>query len=154
MPIRTALTLTALACSVGVSPGVDKPEAAPGNPPALLLATGIDRDGRLVLVSYRTIFIHPADPGVPAIPRENERSESAVSLKGVKISGIDGKEVTVEAARKRLAGKETPVLVRSWGEKLPDGFKPLFKDDVLVFVFPDQAPGWKDIESPGTPVRR
>lgn len=129
---------------------------SPGNPPAVLLATDIDKDGKLVLVSYRTVIIGIMSIGPQSFAEmsENRRSLTPVSLKEVKIFGGDGKEVSVEAARKRLGGKETAVLVSSWGEGLPAAYKPLFKDDVLVFVFPEKAPVWEAIRVPADRVRR
>src|SRR5262249_31350732 len=125
-----------------------------GNPPVVLIASEIDADEHLVLVAYRTIFIQPAGSLGGGGPRENERSLNRVPLKGVKIYRGDGKEVTVEAARKQLGGKDTPVLASSWGEQLPPFYRSVFRDDTLLFAFPKDAPTWKAIQSPSTPVHR
>ena len=53
--------------------------------------------------------------------------------------------VVLVAARKRLGGKDTAVLALSWEEPLSPVFRQLFRDDVLVFVFPKNAPTWKRI---------
>ena len=153
MVTRVLISVTVLVCSLGPSPGQGN-EASPGNPPAVLIASEIDADEHLVLVEYRTIYIQPAGPLGGGGPRENERSLSRVPLKGVKIYSVNGKEVTVEAARKRLGGKDTPILASSWGEQLPPFYRSVFRADTLLFVFPKDAPTWKTIQSPSTPVRR
>jgi hypothetical protein len=61
----------------------------------------------------------------------------------VKIRDGDGKEVPIDAARKRLGGKDTAVLALSWEEPLSPVYRRLFRDDILVFVFPKSVPAWK-----------
>jgi hypothetical protein len=55
-------------------------------------------------------------------------------------------------ARKVLGGKETPILASSWGQQLPPFYRKVFKDDILLFAFPREAPTWKTIEAPEVPV--
>ena len=61
MATRTLTTIALLAFFVLPVIAKDK-EATPGNPPAILIASKIDAQGNLVLVSFRTIFIQPASP--------------------------------------------------------------------------------------------
>jgi hypothetical protein len=152
MLTRTAASLGMLMLSLGTLFGQDK-NGAPGNPPVVLIASEIDKDGALVLVQYKTIFIQPTDKGGGG-PIYNERSLSKAALKGVKIYGGDGNEMTVEAARKLLGGKETPILASSQGQQLPPFYRKMFKDDILLFAFPRAAPTWKAIEAPELPVRK
>src|SRR5258706_7089366 len=58
MVTRTATSVKLLVLSLGPLCGQDK-EVAPGNPPVVLIASEIDKDGSLALVQYRTIFIQP-----------------------------------------------------------------------------------------------
>jgi len=61
-------------------------------------------------VEYETIVIQPAGP-LGAGGQRRTRLLTKVPLKGVKVCRADGKEITLEAARKRLGGKETAILV-------------------------------------------
>jgi hypothetical protein len=86
------------------------------------------------------IVIQPATPGAPGGPRLF-RAETKVPLNGVKIYNKEGNELTVETARKLLRGKDTAILASSWGQRqLAPVYRALFKDDVLLFVFPREAP--------------
>jgi hypothetical protein len=144
-----------LAFSIGVLMlAVGQPkDATPGNPPAILIASQIDADGNLVLVRYKTIFLQPAGPNSAGGPIYNERSLKNVSLKGVKIYGGDGKEVTIEDARKMLGDKDSPVLASSGGVPRLPFYRAAFKDDVLLFSFPRESPTWMTIQEPGVQVR-
>ena len=124
----------------------------PGNPPEVLIATQIDAEGNLVLVEYRTIFLQPAI-GIGGGPIYNDRSLHPVSLKDVKIYDGPGKELSLEAARKRLGKKETAIVATSHEHTLPVFYRTLFKDDVLLFVFPRESPTWKTIQEPELHVR-
>jgi hypothetical protein len=124
---------------------------SPGNPPGILIASEIDNDGNLVLVSYHTDFALPPNPNLPGTA-VNTRILEKVPLKGVKIYDVAGKEVTVEAARK-LLGKDTPVLASSWGRPLPPFYRKVFRDEMLLFAFPKEAPSWKEIQEPDHPAR-
>jgi hypothetical protein len=152
MITRTAALVGLLVLSLSPLCGQGK-DGTPGNPPVVLVASEIDTDGALVLVQYKTIFIQPTENGGGG-PIYNERSLSKVALKGVKIYGGDGNEMTVEAARKVLGGKETPILASSQGQQLPAFYRKVFKDDILLFAFPREAPTWKAIEAPELPVRK
>jgi hypothetical protein len=143
MVTRIVISVGLLLFVFGASFGQDKGAPA-ANPPVMLVASDIDADGNLVLVVYETIIMLPASPLSPGGQRI-DRILTRIPLKGVKICGSDGKAVTVEAARKRLGGKETAVLALSWEEPLSPVFRRLFRDDVLVFIFPKTAPTWKRI---------
>jgi hypothetical protein len=143
MATRIVISVGLVVLSLRALPGQDK-DAPPANPPVVLVASDIDADGNLVLVGYETVVIQPAGPLGAGGPRRI-RVLSKVPLKGVKICGVDGKEVTIEAARKRLGGKDTAILALSWDEPLSPVYRRLFRDDVLVFVFPKTAPTWKGI---------
>jgi hypothetical protein len=151
MVTHRAISVSMLALLLGPLLGHGK-DASPGNPPVVLIASKIDADGNLVLVRYKTIFMQPASPKVGGAIY-NERSLSKVSLKGVKIYGGDGKEVTVEVARKRLGDKDTAILATSWGRQLPPFYRRVFTDDVLLFAFPQESPTWKAIQDPEAAVR-
>jgi hypothetical protein len=153
MVTRSAVSVGLLVLSLGPLLAQNK-DGAPGNPPVVLVASEIDSNGALVLVQYKTIFLHPADPNSGGGPIYNERSLRKVSLEGVKICGGDGKAMTVEAARKLLAGKETPILASSQGQQLPPFYRKVFKDDALLFAFPRESPTWKPTEEPDLPVRK
>lgn len=124
-----------------------EPFPTPGNPPRILLATSIDADGNLLLVSYRTIYIGFSGESY------NDRTVDKVSLAEVQIVDTGGKEVTLQAARERIKGKETPILVTSWHEPLSPAYKPLFTGELLLFKFPKQAPDWKEIQDPSRPLQ-
>jgi hypothetical protein len=139
MVTRITISVALVLLSVSTSRGQD---AWPGDPPIILIASQIDADGNLLFVQCKTIFIQPAGPGAPGGPM-NYRAETKVPLKGVKIYNKDGKELTVETARKLLRGKDTAILASSWGHhQLAPVYRALFKDDVLLFAFPRVAPTW------------
>jgi hypothetical protein len=140
MVTRIAISVALVLLSVGTSRAQD---AWPGDPPIILIASQIDADGDLLLVQCKMIVIQPAAPGAPGGPRLF-RAETKVSLKGVKIYNKEGNELTVETARKLLRGKDTAILASSWGNhQLAPVYRALFKDVVLLFVFPREAPRWK-----------
>ncbi len=138
-------TFVALATVVVASAGQARSET-PGNPPRILVASSIDSAGNLMLVSYRTIYIGFDGSSY------NDRTLHRVALKNVKIHTVDGKEVSIESARKLLAEKETPILATSWSAPIPPFFRKLFTDKAMVFVFPQDAPSWREIQDPGRPL--
>lgn len=142
--------------ALGAEADDSKKYATPGNPPDVLIASQIDKDENLLLVEYRTIFIQPAGPSQPGGPMYNDRSTYRVPLKGVVIYGGDGKEISVAVARKQLGDKDkdAAIVVTSWGHQLSPVYRKLFKQDVLVFAFPKEAPGWKPIQAPDLPIRK
>jgi hypothetical protein len=140
MVTRIAISVALVLLSVGTLHGQD---VWPGDPPIILIASQIDANGDLLLVKCKTIIIQSAAPGGPGAPF-NFRAKTKVPLKGVKIYNKEGNELTVEMARKLLEGKETAIFASSWGHhQLAPVYRALFKDDVLLFVFPREAPTWK-----------
>jgi len=123
-------------------------ESPPENPPQILIASSIDADGHLVLVRYKTIFIGFSGESY------NERSTTKALLKDVQIRTADGNEITLEAARERISEGDTPILVTSYKAKLPKFYAEIFAPSTLHFVFPKQAPEWKQIQEPGRPVQK
>ncbi|MCO8121123.1 hypothetical protein NHH03_05185 [Stieleria sp. TO1_6] len=117
------------------------------NPPQILVASSIDADEQLVLVSYHSIFIGFDGSSY------NERLTQKVSLKAVKITSADGVQQSVDQARKTISENDTPILVTSYKKPLPKFYKTLFSPDTLHFAFPSKAPQWKPIQSPGAPVQ-
>lgn len=117
----------------------------PGNPPRILIATSIDTEDRLELVSYKTIYIGMGGESY------NDRNVTMVSLADVKIYTVGGKEISQETARQLLTGEETPVLFMSRKEPLSPFYQKLFQEQGLVFVFPREAPLWKEIQEPSRP---
>ena len=135
-------------CSATAQEDSSVRQCPPENPPRILVASSIDSDGQLVLVSYHSIFIGFTGESY------NERLTTSVSLEDVKILTTDGREVTLQAARERVAERDTPILVTSSGTQLPKFYARMFAPETLLFVFPAQAPQWREIESPGAPVQR
>jgi hypothetical protein len=150
MIVRFTLPVCLLGILLGYARADYKP-GSPGNPPRILIAREIDEQDDLVLVRYQTVFALPPSPKERGAAF-NERYLEKVPLKGVKIYDGNGKEVTVEAARK-LLGKETPVLTSPFGRPLPPFYRKVFKDEMLLFAFPKEAPDWKEIQEPEQPVR-
>lgn len=117
------------------------------NPPQILVASAIDSENHLVLVSYHSIFIGFNGESY------NERLTTRTSLENVQILTTDGKELTLEQARRRISSRDTPIVVTSYKTELPKFYANLFAPETLHFAFPGQAPHWKEIESPGAPAR-
>ncbi len=117
------------------------------NPPQILVAASVTETGNLVLVQYQTIYI-----GMKGYCY-NHRSLREVSLEGVKIYTVRGEAVSIEMARDRIGGKDTPILCSAWRARLPDFYAGLFSPESLHFVFPKKSPEWKTIQDPGASVR-
>jgi hypothetical protein len=123
-------------------------ESPPENPPQILIACSIDAEGNLVLVHYKTIFIGFTGESY------NERYTTKVLLKDVQILTVDGTEMTIEAARKRIAERDTPILATSYKTAFPKFYAEMFAPATLHFIWPEQAPQWKQIQEPGRPVQK
>lgn len=123
-------------------------QCPPENPPLILVASSIDSDDHLVLVSYHSIFIGFSGESY------NERLEKKVSLKDVQFLTVDGKETSLEAARKKLSERDTPILATSSKARVSKFYATMFAPETLLFVFPAQAPQWRDIESPGARISK
>ena len=132
-----------LALALESLPGQDKVSPY-ANPPVVLVASDIDADGNLLLVEYVSTIIQPAGP-LGGGGQRIDPVRFTTALKGVKIFSVDGKEVALEVVRKQLAGKETAILALSWQEPLSPVYRRIFRDDVLLFVFPKDSPVWKRI---------
>ena len=126
----------------------DRGQAQLGNPPRVVLVRGIDDQGRLNLVEYRTIYIGFDGSSY------NSRSESKLTLKDVVIEDLKGDGVSVEQARERLGDTESPILVLSYREPVAELYRGMYIDSTLVFRFPKKAPEWREIQDPSRPVRR
>lgn len=125
----------------------DSQQSPPVDPPQILVAAGIDDDDQLVLVSYHSIFIGFEGDSY------NERLLKEVSLEEVTILQNDGTELSIAQAREKLANGDTPIVVTSYKQPVPEFYAKLFKAETLQFVFPSRAPEWRKIESPGARVR-
>lgn len=121
-------------------------DAPAHNPPQIVVAASIDEEDNLVLVNFKTIYIGFTGESY------NERSLSKTTLKDVSIFAVNGKKLSVDEARKQLAGKHTPILCSSWKTPLPPFYASLFTPETLHFVFPKKSPAWKEIQEPGRPV--
>jgi hypothetical protein len=119
----------------------------PENPPQILVVSSIDPDGNLTLVSYKTIYIGFTGESY------NNRSLTKVTLRDVRILTVKGEELSIESARDRISGRDTPILVSSWKTPLSEFYKGMFTPETLHFVFPANAPVWKQVQEPGRPVR-
>ena len=138
----------ALALIIGANAAIAQDRSGtPGNPPRILIAASIDTDGKLQLVTYKTIYI-----GFDGYSY-NDRSVHTVPLSEVRIRTVAGMDVSLKEARKLLEGKETPILASSWNEPLSKSYQGLFSGESLLFVFPKDAPLWKEIQEPSRPVR-
>lgn len=150
MVYRCTLFLTSvivIVSSVSARDETSNGQAPPLDPPTILIAKSIDAKNQLVLVSYHSIFI-----GFDGYSY-NERLEKRVSLKGVKVFTRDGDALPIEKVKQKLGNRDTPILVTSFGESLPKFYASILAPDSLVFAFPEKAPVWKKIESPGAEVR-
>jgi uncharacterized protein (TIGR03067 family) len=108
------------------------------NPPQFLIASGINEKEQLVLQKYQHVTRLPAS-AKDKPTGSSYKSSDAVSLKGVTIISGDGKEISVAEARKVLT-KESPILVMSGGEKPSSVYLKAVSKDILIFVFPADAP--------------
>ena len=118
------------------------------NPPQIVIAASIDGEDNLLLVSYRTIYIGFQGESY------NSRTVTKTALKDVEIFNVKGERVSIEAARERVGGRDTPVLCSSWNTPLPEFYASIFAPQTLHFIFPKQSPVWKKIQEPGRPVER
>lgn len=130
----------------GESKGQGESET-PGNPPQILIASSIDKNGNLDVVSFKTIYI-----GFDGYSYNN-KTVNKQTLRDVKIQTLAGAKISVDEARELLAGKETPILATSHDEPLSKFYQQLFAAKSLVFIFPDEAPLWKEIGEPDRPLR-
>ena len=137
-----------------LAPGAPIPkDVAPAGPAPYILNLKSEDDGKVrfsvrrtekVKVTEVTIQLGPNNQQVPVqVEREvavttQVRVELA-DLKDVKVYGVDGKEIDLKEAGKKL-NEETMAIASSNGAKVDPAFLKLFKDDVLVLVSPDLQP--------------
>ena len=134
--------------SVSVYQQDDSEISAPAfNPPRILVATSIDDDGNLLLVNFKTIHIGFEGDSY------NHRSETKIALQDVKIFNVKGEKMSIDAARKQINDKDTPILCSSWHATMPKFYAKMFAPETLHFLFPKQSPAWKEIEEPGRPIK-
>ena len=150
--------LLAAVAVIGVlpSPSADDVPQAHGTPPRLVIASGIDADGNLVLSG--------TEQRQKKLAREVEKdgkkttrevtynypvtllNRQTVALKDATISDLGGNKISLGQARKRLK-EPTPVLLMVLGEKADPIYLKIMKQETLTFTFPATAP-LKDISKP------
>lgn len=137
-----------------LAPGAPIPkDVAPAGPAPYILNLKSEDDGKVrfsvrrtekVKVTEVTIQLGPNNQQVPVqVEREvavttQVRVELA-DLKDVKVYSVDGKEIDLKEAGKKL-NEKTMAIASSNGAKVDPAFLKLFKDDVLVLVSPDLQP--------------
>jgi peroxiredoxin len=147
--------LSAVAAAIGVlsfAAADDAPQEH-GTPPRLLIASGIDADGNLILSN--------TEQRQKKVTREVEKDgkkttrdvtftypvtvlkRQTVSLKDVTICDLEGKTISLDQARERLK-EPTPVLLAMLGEKVDPIYLKIMKKETLTFVFP-MTPQLKDL---------
>jgi thiol-disulfide isomerase/thioredoxin len=150
--------LFVVAAVIGVRSPVfadDVPQAH-GYPPRLLIASGIDADGNLI--------VSATEQRQKKVAREVETdgkkttrevtftypvtllNRQTVSLKDTTISDLGGNKLTLDQARERLK-EPTPVLLTMLGEKVDPIYLKIMKKETLTFTFPGTAQ-LKDIARP------
>ncbi len=142
-----AILISPVAIGKDKESGASKSIAPPENPPQILVASSITENGKLVLVQYQSIFIGMKGASY------NHRTLREVSLDDVKIYTVRGETLSLDMARDRLNGRDTPILCSSWRRDLPNFYVSLFSPESLHFVFPKRSPEWKTIEDPGASIR-
>jgi peroxiredoxin len=125
-------------------------------PPRLLIASGIDADGNLI--------VSATEQRQKKVAREVETegkkttrevtftypvtllNRQTVSLKDATISDLGGNKISLDQARERLK-EPTPVLLIMLGERVDPIYLKIMKKDALTFTFPGTAQ-LKDISKP------
>ena len=127
-----------------------------GTPPRLLIASGIDAGGNLVLSG--------TEQRKKTVPREVEKdgkkttveatvtypvtvlNRQTVALKDVTIYDCEGKKLSLDQARERLK-EPAPVLLTMMGEKVDPIYLKAMKKETLTFVF-SGIPEIKELPKP------
>jgi thiol-disulfide isomerase/thioredoxin len=125
-------------------------------PPRLLIASGIDADGNLI--------VSATEQRQKKVAREVETdgkkttrevtftypvtllNRQTVALKDATISDLGGNKISLDQARERLK-EPTPVLLIVLGEKVDPIYLKIMKKETLTFTFPGTAQ-LKDIAKP------
>jgi peroxiredoxin len=140
---RYLIASTALFTLLNSAAAEDVPEEL-GPPPRLVIASGIDAHGNLI--------VSGTEQRKKTVPREVERDgkkvtqestvnfpvtvlgRQSVALKDVTIYDGEDREVSMEEARHRLK-QPTPVLLTMMGEKLDPVYRKMLTKETLTFVF-------------------
>jgi peroxiredoxin len=150
--------LLAVAAVIGIlsSAAADDVSQVHGTPPRILIASGIDADGNLVLSAteqrQKKVAREVETEGKKKI-REVTHSypvtvlnRQTVSLKDATIYELGGKKISLEHARGRLK-EPTPVLLMTVGEKVDPIYLKIMKEEALTFIFPS-PPQLKELPKP------
>lgn len=147
--------LLAAVAAVGILSlaSADEDSRVRGSPPRIVIASGIDAGGNLILSA--------TEQRKKTVTREVERDgkkttqdatlsypvtvlgRQTVSLKDAVIHDREGKKVSVEQARERLK-EPTPVLLTILGEKVDPIYLKIMTKETLTFTFP-WIPEFKDL---------
>ena len=139
--------LFAVAAALGaLAPAfADEVPQSHGVPPRLLIASGIDAHGNLVLSATeqrKKKMAREVEKDGKKTVRETTvtypvtvLNRQTVSLKGVTICDLAGNKVSLAQARERLKAP-TPVPLALLGEKVDPIYLKIMKKDTLTFVFP------------------
>jgi thiol-disulfide isomerase/thioredoxin len=155
--IRSVMTrhLIAVAALIGIGSSTSAGDAPQtyGTPPRLVIASGIDADGNLVLSATeqrQKRVSREVEKGGKKTTREvpvtypvTVLSRQTASLKDVTIYDLEGKKISLDQARERLK-VPTPVLLALLGEKVDPIYLKIMKKETLTFVFPF-SPQLKDL---------
>ena len=114
-------------------------------PPRLLIASGIDADGNLIVSATeqrQKKVAHEVETDGKKTTREATfaypvtlLNRQTVSLKDATISDLGGNKVSLDQARERLK-EPTPVLLMVLGEKVDPIYLKIMKKETLTFTFP------------------
>jgi thiol-disulfide isomerase/thioredoxin len=127
-----------------------------GAPPRLLIASGIDAEGNLVLSAteqrQKKVSREVEQDGkkatreVPVSYPVTVLNRQTVSVKDATIRELGGKTVSLAQARERLK-EPTPVLLAMVGEKIDPIYLNIMKQETLTFTFPG-VPEFKEVPRP------
>ena len=150
--------LFAVAAVIGILSPVsadDVPQGY-GMPPRLLIASGIDADGNLIVSAteqrQKKVTLEVETDGKKTTREVTFTypvtllNRQTVSLKDATISDLGGNKVSLDQARERLK-EPTPVLLSMLGEKVDPIYLKIMKKETLTFTFPGTAQ-LKDIAKP------
>jgi peroxiredoxin len=147
--------LLAVAAVIGIlsSRAADSVPQIHGAPPALLIASGIDADGNLILSATEQREKKVArDVELDGKKTTREMTVTypvtvlerrIVSLEDATIYDREGHEVSLEKARERLK-EPTPILLTSVGERVDPLYLKIMTEETLTFTFP-WFPEFKDL---------
>jgi thiol-disulfide isomerase/thioredoxin len=147
--------LFAVVAAVGIvwTAPADDDSRVRGTPPRIVIASGIDADGNLILSATeqrkKTVTREVEKDGKKATQDATYSypvavlNRQTVSLKDATIADRDGKTVSIAQARERLK-EPTPVLLTMLGEKVDPIYLKIMTKDTLTFTFP-WIPEFKDL---------